>query len=81
MTRTAYLCIFLLSLFKNTAASQAPNDNEHTGRRDQQQEAYCLVQLRLDTGPGLYGLPMGLPVGIPVEILTYRSRLPVATGS
>jgi len=39
----------------------------------------CL-ELRLDTGAGPYGLPLGLPVGIPVEILTCRSRLPVATG-
>ena len=38
------------------------------------------LQLRLDTGPGLYGLPVGLPVEIPVEILTCRSRLPAATG-
>ena len=36
--------------------------------------------LRLDTGPGLYGLPVGLPGEIPVEILTCRSRLPAATG-
>ena len=36
--------------------------------------------VRLDTGAGPYGLPLGLPVGIPVEILTCRSRLPVATG-
>jgi len=39
-----------------------------------------LQSLRLDTGAGPYGLPLGLPVGIPVEILTCRSRLPVATG-
>ena len=38
------------------------------------------MRLRLDTGPGLYGLPVGLPVEIPVEILTCRSRLPAATG-
>jgi hypothetical protein len=38
------------------------------------------LELRLDTGPGLYGLPVGLPVEIPVEILTCRSRLPATTG-
>jgi hypothetical protein len=62
-----------MKLFDSTSANASADIATMAKRR-------ATAGIRLDTGPGLYGLPVGLPGEIPVEILTCRSRLPAATG-